>query len=187
MNKILFFKQLFPYPIRSGTDANTDSLLRFLSQDNEVHFVSLDDGNIVESDKSILEESIGKLSLIRPHNTRSRIEKYAYAIWNRIVAFIKGVPIAVQYLNTVPINKELHQLNEDHSHDVLVIAYWNALRKVKCFKNIPFKIAHLHDANFLDAKRRADISVDAVEKRKLAELSRRLKDYEKNEIGRAHV
>jgi polysaccharide biosynthesis protein PslH len=178
MQSLLFFKQLFPYPIKAGTDANTLNLLRLLSDAFRVHFVSVDTGDISEDSRQYVADIVDRLTLIRPLNTRNIPMRMIFSANYRVRAALSGIPISALYSQAFPIRSTLRRVADEKQYDVAVFAYWNAAQLAAEMKPGTTVISHLHDAQFMDAKRLSEVETNPRKRKRLLKTSEQIKRFE---------
>lgn len=175
---MLYYKEMFPLPIKSGTDVDAFNQIRMLSQHYNIHLVSLGLQEISEYDKTKILRYVDELTIIQPLNKRNTLYRVAFSAFYKIKSFLTGIPASVYYAQTSPIRSTIRSLAKRKEFHTALFAYWNSVQLAEELPGSVYKIAYLLDAEFMASARAAEIAQNPRERRRLLKLSKAVKDYE---------
>lgn len=110
--KILIVTPSFPYPPDSGAKIRIYNMIRYLSEDNEVHLISLTDCG--DDQVSFMERYCKKVSVVRT-SRRPALFQLPGVLYN----LLRGLPFMLKYAQAPELKEALLQVSERDGYDIV--------------------------------------------------------------------
>lgn len=129
--KVLVINPLIPYPPDSGLAVLCFNLLRALSQDHEVTFVSLIRSETDVGHRVALEEHARNVHLLPMPNRVSTLHRTLYRLCYGMWSILSGVPVSALYNTPRNLRRVVRELTRRHQFQIVEIHQTTAARLVR--------------------------------------------------------
>ena len=184
--RILLYKELFPIPVRSGTDLDTLNLLKRLQKNFDVHFVTVRSPETTQKDIDELGQIVNTHTVIEGAFSKNLLVRIALSVYFRLFCLITRHPLGAIYARRAPIVRTIKRLHREQVFDVSIYTYWNAVQLAALSSPCSFNIAYLLDAQFMEAERETATTNSRAKTKRLKNTSKQILQYEKRTLPTVH-